>query len=287
MDRRSNFKVSIPNRWLHCPRKATGLIAEKFMAFKTPLSQRYDDQVPAECRFPPEMLFTLCKSRKIRFGLWIDLTNTSRFYDKRVVEEEGCKYVKLQCRGHGEAPSEDQTKTFVELVDNFIRKHPLERIAVHCTHGFNRTGFLIVAYLVEKMDCAIEIALDMFAKVRSPGIYKGDYLEELYRRYGDVNDTPPPPVLPDWCYEDDSKSEDSGFGSQNLSDEAGMDTQANSSMESGRNRNNRRYGHRNKAVFMEGVPGVSVFIEEPKAFQLQRKVQAMCEWKGFVIFFNV
>ncbi len=24
--------------------------------------------------------------------------------------------------------------------------------AVHCTHGYNRTGFLIVAYLVEKLD---------------------------------------------------------------------------------------------------------------------------------------
>lgn len=45
-------------------------------------------------------------------------------------------------------------------------KYPLEHIAVHCTHGFNRTGFLIVSYLVEKMDCSIEIALEMFAKAR-------------------------------------------------------------------------------------------------------------------------
>ena len=25
---------------------------------------------------------------------------------------------------------------------------------LHCTHGFNRTGFLIVSYLVEKLDWA-------------------------------------------------------------------------------------------------------------------------------------
>ena len=25
-------------------------------------------------------------------------------------------------------------------------------VGVHCTHGFNRTGFLIIAYLVEKDD---------------------------------------------------------------------------------------------------------------------------------------
>lgn len=250
------------------------------MAFKTPLSEKYDDQVPIECRWYPKMLFTQCKSKKIKFGLWIDLTNTSRFYNKHDVEDEGCKYVKLQCRGHGEAPSDDQTKAFVTLVHNFIRNNPLESIAVHCTHGFNRTGFLIVSYLVEKMDCAIEIALEMFAKVRPPGIYKGDYLEELYRRYGDVDDAPPPPLLPDWCFEDgeDDRSEDSGFGSQNQCDEIGVEAQASSSVNAAKNK--RRYGNRKRAAFMEGVPGVEEFTEQPKASQLQRKVQYMCEWKG-------
>lgn len=47
---------------------------------------------------------------QIKLGLWIDLTNTSRFYDKKMVEEAGCKYVKMQCRGHGETPSPEQTR---------------------------------------------------------------------------------------------------------------------------------------------------------------------------------
>ena len=34
---------------------------------------------------------------------------------------------------------------------------------------------------------------------RPPGIYKDDYLLELFTRYGDKQDTPPAPVLPDWC----------------------------------------------------------------------------------------
>lgn len=99
-------------------------------------------------------------------GLWIDLTNTTRFYNKQEIEERDCKYVKFQCRGHGETPTPEQTVMFVSLVHTFISKHPLDCIAVHCTHGFNRTGFLIVSYLVEKMDCSLEIALEMFAKVR-------------------------------------------------------------------------------------------------------------------------
>ena len=32
-------------------------------------------------------------------GLIVDLTNTTRFYNSKKVEETGCKYVKMQCRG--------------------------------------------------------------------------------------------------------------------------------------------------------------------------------------------
>jgi len=33
---------------------------------------------------------------------------------------------------------------------------------------------------------------------RPPGIYKADYIEELFQRYGDVADAPAVPDLPDW-----------------------------------------------------------------------------------------
>ena len=120
-----------------------------FPAMKTPLDERYNDQIPIEYRFTPDMLITTMKGYKVKIGLWIDLTNTGRFYNKRKIEEEGIQYIKLKCRGHGEAPSEDQVKTFVSICKKFIEQKPLEIIAVHCTHGFNRTGFLIVSYLVE------------------------------------------------------------------------------------------------------------------------------------------
>lgn len=35
----------------------------------------------------------------MKLGLWIDLTNTNRFYDKREIEEQEITYLKLQCRG--------------------------------------------------------------------------------------------------------------------------------------------------------------------------------------------
>ena len=34
---------------------------------------------------------------------------------------------------------------------------------------------------------------------RPPGIYKPDYIEELFKRYDDVADMPSAPERPDWC----------------------------------------------------------------------------------------
>ena len=85
----------------------------RFLAFKTPLDERYDDQVPPANRFSPTMLFQSMKAFKVKIGLWIDLTKTSRYalgfpkkrnysysryYNKNLVEEQGCKYVQLPCK---------------------------------------------------------------------------------------------------------------------------------------------------------------------------------------------
>lgn len=50
---------------------------------------------------------------------------------------------------------------------------------------------------------SVEAAVAAFAQARAPGIYKGDYLKELFRRYGDEEETPPAPALPEWCFDDD------------------------------------------------------------------------------------
>lgn len=55
---------------------------------------------------------------------------------------------------------------FIQLVSSFISKKPLEVIGVHCTHGFNRTGFLLVSYLVEQMDWSVEAALSELSELR-------------------------------------------------------------------------------------------------------------------------
>ncbi|KAF7378830.1 mRNA-capping enzyme [Vespula maculifrons] len=263
-----NNKTSIPPRWLHCPRKAIKLIQNKFLAFKTPLSSAYNSQVPEECRFTIDMLFASLKSQKVKLGLWIDLTNTTRFYDKKDLEAQGCKYLKLQCRGHGETPSDEQTRFFVQVCKQFISHNPLEVIGVHCTHGFNRTGFLIISYLVEIDGTSVDAGLAEFAAVRPPGIYKVDYIKELYKRYDDEDDAPDPPPRPAWCLEyDDSNVEDTDEGPST----------ENHNYEKESKRRKKEFYNKNP-VFMAGVSGVTPIVEQKKLVGIQRRVQEICSW---------
>ena len=197
--------LSLPQRWLKCPRYGQKL--EKFLPFKTPLDDRYDTQVPEIYRFTPEMFVQKWKSSKVKLGMVIDLTKTDRFYDRSIFENSNIKYWKHKLDGFAEAPTKAQTTAFIALVDEFLNLNPLSFIAVHCTHGFNRTGFVICSYLVEKMDWSVEAALEAFANIRPPGIYKQHYVDELFERYEGSKDEAIAVVnvLPDWCHEDDQK----------------------------------------------------------------------------------
>ncbi|XP_021077697.1 mRNA-capping enzyme isoform X2 [Mus pahari] len=260
----------IPPRWLNCPRRGQP-VAGRFLPLKTMLGPRYDSQVAEENRFHPSMLSNYLKSLKVKMSLLVDLTNTSRFYDRNDIEKEGIKYIKLQCKGHGECPTTENTETFIRLCERFNERSPPELIGVHCTHGFNRTGFLICAFLVEKMDWSIEAAVATFAQARPPGIYKGDYLKELFRRYGDIEEAPPPPVLPDWCFEDDDEEDEDEDGKK--------DSEPGSSASFSKRRKERlKLG----AIFLEGitVKGVTQVTTQPKLGEVQQKCHQFCGWEG-------
>ncbi|XP_048062170.1 mRNA-capping enzyme isoform X1 [Megalobrama amblycephala] len=265
-------QIGAPPRWRNCPRRGQP-VAGKFLPMKTMLGPRYDDKVPEENRFHPSMLSNYLKSLKVKMGLLVDLTNTSRFYDRAEIEKEGIKYVKLSCKGHGECPTVETTEMFIRLCEHFIEKTPTELIGVHCTHGFNRTGFLICAYLVEKMDWSIEAAVAAFAQARSPGIYKGDYLKELFRRYGDVEDAPAAPALPEWCFDDE---EDEDVDDDGNAIAQGSEPSSSQSSQGKKKKERLKVG----AVFLEGVSvkGVTQVTSQPKLGTIQRKCQEFSEW---------
>eukprot|EP00039_Didymoeca_costata_P002828 m.62931 g.62931 ORF g.62931 m.62931 type:complete len:669 (+) comp11545_c0_seq1:286-2292(+) len=205
-----------PERWLHCPRVSTPIEADDgnfFLAFKTPLDDRFT--VKEEFLWNPNSVLEANKEHECKLGLVIDLTKTKvgARYDPKAFT--GCEYVKVECEGHDGAPNTDQANKFIETCRNFWQNNPKSMIGVHCTHGFNRTGFLIASYLVDVCDLSAEAAAWQFKKARPDGIYKREYVVELYSRYDeDVEDVPADITRPEWCdieeEPDDDENENNG-----------------------------------------------------------------------------
>lgn len=261
--------MAVPPRWLNCPRKSN-LIGDKFLAFKTFLDSRYDNDVPEENRWELQMLLGYLYRNKKTLGLVIDLTNTNRFYNRNELDECGVQYKKINCRGHGEAPSDEQTNDFIRVCSMFWQDNPDKIIGVHCTHGFNRTGFLIISYFVQILDWSLEAAVQHFTKSRSPGIYKQHYLDDLCQRYDSSETQLHAPELPDWCLEEEE-------GESDEEQQNGV-SQDDVSRPDGSRKRIRREFKTGDPKFMDGVLGVTV--APPAVFEnIQHDCQEICGWK--------
>jgi mRNA-capping enzyme len=254
----------VPPRWLDCPRKGR-VVAGKFLPFKTPLSGSFVD-MREDSQFSPGMLLEAVRGRGLTMGLVVDLTKTDRFYDKADLVSKGVGHYKLKCEGFGSAPTAQQSAEFCQVCAHFFTQHPNQLIGVHCTHGYNRTGFLIIAFLVEQGDWSLEAAISAFSKCRPPGIYKGHYLEELASRYsGNMSDIPVP-ELPEWCLEGGEDGEGGGGDEERSGRDGGP-------------RKRRRELQKENATFAVSVPGVSVVLS-PVREEVQRRCQDILNWEG-------
>ncbi|XP_064392433.1 mRNA-capping enzyme-like isoform X2 [Halichondria panicea] len=179
-------------------------------------------------------------------GMVIDLTNLDRYYDKReLTDDKNINHYKLQCEGFGEIPTMEQVGEFKRVCSHFFAHHPEEIIGVHCTHGYNRTGFLLISHLVEADNWGLEAALATFAQARPPGVYKQDFLDVLSHCYGDDQQLIAS-LWPAWCEEGERCAE----GNE----------------------------HYKSARFMEGVSGVEC-VGPPTREDVQRQCQHILQWE--------
>jgi pimeloyl-ACP methyl ester carboxylesterase len=122
----------------------------------------------------------------------VDISHESPVYDPKGLEDGGIEYRKFPTVSKL-PPTIDEVKNFIDLIDglhtellpndNSIATSPHPVIAVHCHYGFNRTGFFIVAYMVERLGWALKDALEEFKNKRPPGIRHSHFVDELCGRY--------------------------------------------------------------------------------------------------------
>ncbi|KAJ4834833.1 hypothetical protein Tsubulata_026289 [Turnera subulata] len=203
--------------WLGCP--AYGQAIGCIIPSKVPLGESFDQYIPCEHRYTPKhviyqqrqlgrevswlkaIVLPLCAQKYshfllnscfltwlIQIGLVIDLTNTNRYYPISSWSEEGIGYSKIRCVGRDSVPDDASIDKFVQQVLQFLshQRHTKKYVLVHCTHGHNRTGYMVAHFLKRTESISVTEAINIFSRARHPGVYKQDYLDSLYRSYHEL-----------------------------------------------------------------------------------------------------
>nr|XP_020441171.1 RNA/RNP complex-1-interacting phosphatase isoform X2 [Monopterus albus] len=177
---RSGKKNGIPDRWLDYTAVGRRLPRTRFIAFKVPLKQSLNHKLPCSDVFGPWELLDSLKKENQELGLIIDLTFTTRYYKLQDLPES-LLYVKIFTAGH-EVPSDETILSFKRVVHRFLRNNADndKLIGVHCTHGLNRTGYLICRYLIDVDGMDPKQAVELFNSSRGHTIERQNYLQDLH-----------------------------------------------------------------------------------------------------------
>ncbi|KAL3142910.1 hypothetical protein ABBQ38_003198 [Trebouxia sp. C0009 RCD-2024] len=217
--------VGVPAGWRQCP-KFSVLPSLRVIACKVPLSSNWSEQIIGQQdRFTPEMLLAELEELGIKIGMVVDLTNSSRYYTADADGTSDFRYPgpdppavyhrKIPCRGRGQAPQPDAVNEFCWTLTAFNQHCQREEkglwTIVHCTHGYNRTGYVIASALMRLERKTALSAVKYFADNRPPGIYKRHYIEELFKYSHELLPVAFPwPQQPEWKDGDEDDVPDLG-----------------------------------------------------------------------------
>ncbi|XP_071355579.1 RNA/RNP complex-1-interacting phosphatase-like [Trachinotus anak] len=172
-------KNCVPDRWLDYRPVGQRIPGTRFIAFKVPLKPSLNCWVPASESFDLWDLLDSLENQNQELGLIIDLTFTTRYYSLMDVPESW-SYIKILTEGR-QVPSEVAILSFKRAVRHFLKENQDndKLIGVHCTHGLNRTGYLVCRYLIDVEGMDPPSAVELFNSCRGHRIERENYLEDL------------------------------------------------------------------------------------------------------------
>ncbi|QDL57001.1 PTP-1 [Dione juno nucleopolyhedrovirus] len=168
----------IPDRWHNYTPCGTVVQGTCFICFKTPLHSSLFEYVTNE---EDHWTVPILIARHTALGAVIDLTNTTRYYDGAQLMRAGVLYKKIRVPGRA-LPDENIVQTFFDAVDEFRDCCPTMLIGVHCTHGLNRSGYLVCRYMVDCLGVSPAHAIHRFETARGHTIENAAYLQDLILR---------------------------------------------------------------------------------------------------------
>lgn len=166
------------------------MVAEMIVPMKTPLTVDILNDWGHTLDEMPKHVHTVSTFLKAQreegreVGLIVDLCNHDCLYRDDI--PSNVSYEHIWCVAK-EVPGDEHIQNFVSVLESFQARNPTKYAAVHCSYGFNRTGFMICCYLIQKVGLSISEALQKFKDSRNPGIKHEKFKNELRQRYGNLS----------------------------------------------------------------------------------------------------
>ncbi|CAH1257618.1 DUSP11 [Branchiostoma lanceolatum] len=138
---------SIPDRWLDYSPMGRQMEGTRFISFKVPLKMGICSNLPSEDRFTIPDMIQHISDQGARLGIVIDLTFTTRYYNKQDIAEAGIKYEKIFTAGK-EVPSDDVVQEYLIDYKGFtaekaIAEYKVGRLCLpsyHCLENKDQQG---------------------------------------------------------------------------------------------------------------------------------------------------
>ncbi|AVA31221.1 ptp [Oxyplax ochracea nucleopolyhedrovirus] len=112
-------------------------------------------------------------------GAVIELNDADKqYYQNEEIKLAGLLYKKINVASRV-LPNQNLVNDFIDTMEKFIKKCPGMLIGVHCTHGVNRTGFMVCNYLIRKKGLSPLQAINRFEKARGHEIKRKKYINSL------------------------------------------------------------------------------------------------------------
>ena len=90
-----------------------------------------------------------CSNLQVRLLIDLTATTTKPYFPAAAVRELGIEYRKILAGFGGNIPTQEAVDEFIQTVAEFDDEHDDDdEIAVVCTHGTSRGGYLICRYLI-------------------------------------------------------------------------------------------------------------------------------------------
>ena len=159
----------IPDGWLKYSNVGKPIPGTRLIAFKVPLGKSKDWNL------------SILKEAVPGLKSIIDLSfaKIGKYYQPSECAKLNLWYKKIFIPGGEVVPAEKEVLEFFSVVSELSASDVDGLIGVHCTHGLNRTGYMICRYLIEKKGLDPDVAIDVFDLSRGHKQERENYLMHL------------------------------------------------------------------------------------------------------------